>query len=88
MLDTAPHMLTDTGSDVSIIRKDVWDLIYKGRGPLQEVSGKPITFANGGKLHILGQTKVPLQGGEVKDDFSRLITPELTHKCIPGVDFW
>ena len=80
------HMLIDTGSDVSIIREDVWKSISKD-DHLHSISGQPVTVANGGELHVLSQAKVALQVGDMRDDFTCLIARELTQECILGSDF-
>ena len=84
--DRLTHMLIDTGSDVSIIREDVWKSISKD-DHLHSTSGQPVTVANGGELHVLGQAKVILQVGDMRDDFTCLIARELTQECILGSDF-
>ena len=37
--------------------------------------------ANGGELHVLDQTKVILQVGGVKDNFTCLVVREITQEC-------
>ena len=84
--DCLTHMLIDTGSDVSIIREDVRKSISKG-DHLHNISGQPITVANEGELHVLGQAKIVLQVRDTRDDLTCLVAQELTEECILGSDF-
>ena len=75
--DRQTLMLIDMGSDVSILREDVWKAIYNDSSHLHTVSGTPVMVVNGGELHVLGQTKVVVRVGGVKEDFTRLVVQEL-----------
>ena len=80
-------MLIDTGSDVSILRGDIWKDICNDIGHLHDIPDTPVMVANGGKLHVLGQTKIDLQVGGVRADFTCLVVRELTQECIIGAHF-
>ena len=67
------HMLIDTGSDVSILREDIWKAICNDIGHLHDVPDTPVMVANGDELHVLGQTKIDLQVGGVRADFTCLV---------------
>ena len=43
--------------------------------------------ASGDELHVLGRTRIALQVGGIKDDFTCLVARELTQECIIGADF-
>ena len=81
------HMLIDTGSDVSIVRQDIWEAIRRDDCPLHCIPGTPVVAANGEQLQVLGQAKLTMQVGGVKDDFTCLVASALTQECIIGADF-
>ena len=81
------HMLIDTGSDVSIVREDVWETICKDDCHLHSIPGAPVIAANGGELHVLGQAKITIHVEGVEDYFTCLVARELRQECIIGADF-
>ncbi|KAL5477031.1 hypothetical protein EMCRGX_G023770 [Ephydatia muelleri] len=77
-------MLVDTGSAVTIIRRDIWDGISRKQ---LETPVRAVLAANGNEISLSGQGDVLVQVGDLSVRHNVLVADCLTQDCILGSDF-
>ena len=77
-------MLVDTGSAVTIIRRDIWDGISRKQ---LETPVRAVLAANGNEISLSGQGDVLVQVGDLSVRHNVLVAGCLTQDCILGSDF-
>ena len=73
-------MLIDTGTAVTLLRGEVWNLARCHR----ELSHSDLSVmaANGAELDIIGKASILIEVGSIRVDFPTLIVKELAQECI------
>ena len=79
-------MLVDTGSMVTLVRKDLWEEASGESRSLRPPS-RSIVTANGKALEIMGQVDICLSIGDFSCVFLVLVSEKLTQQCVLGADF-
>ena len=77
-------ILVDTGSAVTIIRRDIWDEI--GQKQL-ETPLRAVFAANGDEINLSGQGDVCIRVGDLSVKHNVLVAECLTQDCLLGSDF-
>ena len=85
--DHCTWMLIDTGSAVTLVRKDVGR--EAAEVPVDHLThpARPTVAANGEMLDFLGQGKLQLQVVDLHVQFPVFVARELTQECLLGADF-
>ena len=78
-------MLVDTGSAVTLVKKDIWD--RASSDSKLSAPDSPVVAANGEELDIMGKMVVLLEVGGLQMEFPVLVARTLTQDCILGADF-
>ena len=74
----------DTGSAVTIIRRDIWDEIGQKQ---QETPLRAVSAANGDEINLSGQGDVSIQVSDLSVRHNVLVAECLTQDCLLGSDF-
>ena len=77
----------DTGSDVTLIRRDIWEVVQPSDCQLIPWTGPRLVGVEGTPLHVHGYTNISIK--LEKDTFHMRITivDSLTTEAIMGMDF-
>lgn len=84
--DKSIYALLDTGSAVSILNVNKWQLIPENKRPQVRATDTIFKAADGGRITTLGFTKLSLKIGNISFDHEFLIA-EVDVPCILGFDF-
>ena len=77
----------DTGAAVTLLRKELWDLVKPQGGELEGWTGKRLVGVEGTALHVCGVARVQLMMGEKCFQPEAVVANGLTADVILGLDF-
>ena len=80
-------LLVDTGAAVTLIRKDVWDRIFKDHAGLRPWAEQQLVSVDGSPLQVYGCASVELQLGGIPYPTDVVVVSPLTTEAILGLDF-
>ena len=84
----ATALLVDTGAAVTLVRKDVWDQINKGRGvKLKPWEERQLVSVDGSPLHVYGSVPVDLSLAGALYQADIVVVSPLNTEAILGLDF-
>ena len=80
-------MLVDTGSAVTLVRRDVWESATSQGGHLQGGPQPLLRTANGQQLCVDGEAVMKFQMAGLEVQHKVLVVPELNQAMLLGADF-
>ena len=83
----AVECVLDTGAAVTLLRKELWDLVKPQGGELEGWTGKRLVGVEGTALHVCGVARVQLMMGEKCFQPEAVVVNGLTADVILGLDF-